>query len=226
MVKFEAEILEIRDFSDNVKVFYLSSNNEFTPKPGQYAWLSLPGITAAPMAIASAAKEESIIFAVRKWGELTTALFKKSPGAKVIVDGPYGSEFPISVIEADKPLYLIAGGTGITPIRSLVKSVVNTANLELFYGVKSDEELIFLTEIGKWPLTSQLILEEPSDQWEGANGMVTDLLEQSDLKPNGLAFICGPPNMMAAVIDLLRVKGLEDGQIYLSLEKFDKFGNV
>ena len=71
-----------------------------------------------------------------------------------------------------------------------------------------------------------LSVDQADASWTHGVGLVTEGLRACELDPSGIAFVCGPTPMMRAVVALLRDKGLEDANIYVSLERLDAAGNV
>jgi NAD(P)H-flavin reductase len=175
------------------------------------------------MAIASGNLNGKLEFSIRAWGKLTNELFKKQPGEEVTIDGPYGTYFPVDQIDENTLVYLIAGGTGITPIRSLIKSITKGKKI-VYYGAKKPAELLYREEFEEWDADVNLIVDQGDASWGGQVGLVTELLTK--LKPYGYFFVCGPNPMEQVVVDLLRENGISDNRIYVSLEKFDEHGNV
>ena len=49
----------------------------------------------------------------------------------------------------NKPLTLIAGGIGVTPLLSMLRSA-SSKDLKLFYSVSSDEDILFLEELAPY----------------------------------------------------------------------------
>jgi len=228
MSKMTTTIKAIHDEAAGVKTFALDKPDDFKFTPGQYCWLSLPDTDydPAPMAIASGTEDEDLEFSIRAWGDLTHALFEKTTGDQVIVDGPYGTAFPVDNIQQDTKLYMIGGGTGVTPIRCLVKSLGDTGNKRIFYGAKTPEELLYQYEIPSWPAATELTVDTGNIEWTGKVGLVTKLLEPETFVDGDLFFVCGPQPMEQAVVDFLRSRKITDQHIFVSLEKFDDEGNV
>jgi ring-1,2-phenylacetyl-CoA epoxidase subunit PaaE len=109
---------------------------------------------------------------------------------------------------------LYAGGSGITPMMSILKSVLEieaSSHVTLIYGNRDQESIIFNKELdeleGHFADRFKIIhtLNNAPADWQGETGLmtpekVTELLEgvDADLK-NALHFICGPGVMMDSV---------------------------
>ncbi|MDH5401148.1 MAG: hypothetical protein OEZ01_03935 [Candidatus Heimdallarchaeota archaeon] len=227
MHKYIVTVVEIEEVANNIRRYILTKPDGFTFNPGQYCWLAFPGREEdrSPMAIASGLKDNYIEFTIRKWGTFTTELFSKEADIQLVMDGPHGTFFPLNFIDST-PIYLIGGGTGITPIKSLCLSTDKTSQISIFYGAQQPNALIFKNQIANWGAEVHLTVDHSDGSWNGNIGLVTDLIKMNTIDPNGYAFICGPTPMLKAVVNVLREKGLEDSKIYVSLERFDENGNV
>lgn len=225
MNEFTGKIIEIQSINNLIKYFRIETENKIHYLPGQYMEISLPNYSPSPMAIAGQINN-SLEFAIRKWGKLTEQLFTLNVGDEIFLNGPYGTAFPIERISSDTKLYVIAGGTGITPARSLIKFMNSRGDKELFYGAKDTSELLFKHEYDVWDAKIYLTIDNEDSKWDGNIGFVSELISQHSLDNLAICFVCGPRPMMKAVCDILKSKGFSDHNIYVSLEKFDKNGKV
>lgn len=225
-VNYDAKILSVKQESDIVYTFKLEKHPDFKFHPGQYVWISLEGHSRSPMAIASGENDDHIMLTVRKWGDLTIALFQLSTNDIVHIDGPYGSYFPMDQFGDVKHLYLIAGGTGITPIRSLIRSLSNGTSAHLFYGAQESKQLLYLDEFKEMNGKVNLTIDKEEKDWEHDVGFVTDLLEKVEFANDAKFFICGPSPMLKATSAFFNKTNLDLSDIFVSIEKFDENGNV
>ena len=199
---------------------------DFSFLPGQFVQVGLPQWGECPISICSSSHYSGHYFelAIRNVGALTDKLNSLREGDVVYIRGPYGNGFDVEKFR-DLPLLLIGGGCGFVPLRSLIIDYVEerlpNAVLKIFYGCKDENTLLFKKEYAKWNRQAELnvILEKPSKQWAGAKGMITDLLASKKITANSLAVLVGPPIMYRFVIKELKKKGIQDENIYLSLER-------
>ncbi|MEM7569321.1 MAG: 2Fe-2S iron-sulfur cluster-binding protein [Pseudomonadota bacterium] len=152
------------------------------------------------------------------------------PGQAIEVMPPHGS-FTWSFDAARKANYVgFAGGSGITPILSLLKTALSEEPLShftLMYGNRGSADIIFLEEIAamkdKFMGRFQVyhFLEDELEDIELFNGrldsdklaeLVGGLFDPADVTA---AFICGPGPMMDAVEESLQKAGLASDQILL-----------
>ncbi len=220
----DLEIKSIIDEAPNVKTFVFEKPSDFTHAPGQFCWISLPDhpkLGKSPMAIASGTKESLLKFSIRAWGDLTKKLFELDVGDVVTISSPEGTWFPTEMTEG-RPLYGIAGGTGITPVRSLRYSIdLKNSEMQIFYGVRTPHDFLYKKELSQW--NARLIVEKPDASWTSDVGLVTDLLNKDVLDvERGLCHVCGPRPMMVNVVKVLKDLGFAPDRIYVSLERMEK----
>jgi predicted ferric reductase len=200
---------------------------------GQFAWLTAWRSPFAahehPFSFSSSSEDtDTIEFAIKELGDFTATIGRLEAGQHVYVDGPYGSFVPDRYDDYDA-LVLIAGGVGIAPIMSILRSMADrgdTTPTTLLYGSQSWELASFreqLTELEKvLDLKVIHVLERPPEDWEGEVGYVTrDMLERylPDPSRNYRVFLCGPTGMLNAVEESLQDVGVPESNIHL--ERFD-----
>jgi ferredoxin-NADP reductase len=148
-------------------------------------------------------------------------------GDELELRGPIGGYF---VWDADdeSPLLLVAGGSGIVPLRSILRHRERTgatAPARLLYSARSLAEVIYHDEFERYAdgvaVAYTLTREQPAG-WTGHTGRVgTTLLAQvawpADQGP--LAFVCGPTSFVEAVAGGLVGLGYPPAQV-----KTERFG--
>jgi ring-1,2-phenylacetyl-CoA epoxidase subunit PaaE len=153
------------------------------------------------------------------------------PGQRVAVMPPHGS-FTVGFAEGQSKRYVaFAGGSGITPIISLIKTALSTepdSRFTLFYGNRDSSSVIFLEALaalkdrylGRFELYHFLAEEE--QDIELFNGMLdaptvtkaVDALVDDPVSVDDW-FICGPGPMMDAAEDVLLGKGVDKAKIHI-----------
>lgn len=138
--------------------------------------------------------------------------------------------------EKCKHYLAFAGGSGITPIISLIKTVLECephSNLTIVYANRSVNTIMFKEELDDLKnvymnrLSVLHVLEHDSGDIDLFNGRVDrekcDRLFTSwiDVKKSDLAFICGPEPMMLGIKDRLVAHGMDEASI-----KFELFKSV
>ena len=200
--------------------------------PGQFAWIKLSDtpftIEEHPFSFSSSSqREDRIEFGIKELGDFTSTIKDLKPGTFASLDGPHGA-FCIDRYPAAGFVF-IAGGVGITPMLSFLRSMADRGDhrpvLLLYSGKAWDgmsyrEELERLKDILDLKVT--YVLEDPPQDWEGESGFITPELLQRQLPKEFIArnyFVCGPPPMMDAVYDALMAQGVRKDLIHM--ERFN-----
>ena len=190
-------------------------------KPGQFAWLTLgPSaftIDQHPFSFSSSAtRPDSLKFTVKALGDFTTTIGDTRIGTRAYLEGPYGAFTPDP--EPTLGAVFIAGGVGITPIMSMLRTFRDTGDPRpslLIYGTPGPETTLFLEELeslqNDLDLTVLHVFEEPPQKWSGERGLVTAELLARHLPADPTRheyFVCGPEPMMDLVEPYLRERGV------------------
>jgi ring-1,2-phenylacetyl-CoA epoxidase subunit PaaE len=152
-------------------------------------------------------------------------------GVEIEVMEPMGN-FHSTISESNEKHYLLfGGGSGITPVMSILKSVLSKeqkSKVTLFYGNRNENSIIFKDKLEV--LTTQYgerlkvvhILDAPLGSWSGYSGfMVKDLVlkllrENTNLNfQQAEFFICGPTPMMKSVEEGLSVLQIPKDKIHI-----------
>jgi ferredoxin-NADP reductase/DMSO/TMAO reductase YedYZ heme-binding membrane subunit len=144
-------------------------------------------------------------------------------GQRVTVSAPAG-RFYFAGHEAER-VVLIAGGIGITPMMSVVRSLTDRGwrgEMYLLFSVRRVADIVFKDELAylqaRFPNlhVRVTVTNDPDAAWDGARGHVTkDLL--TELVPDlarGPVMLCGPDAMMTAMRALLVDLGVPDREIH------------
>lgn len=153
-----------------------------------------------------------------------------TPGSRVEVMPPHGS-FTWDFDPAHANHYVgFAGGSGITPVMSLLKTALLTepeSRFTLFYGNRDSNSIIFLEALAQLKnrfmdrLQVHHFLAEEAENIDLFNGMLDrakcDDILAALIEPADVAafFICGPGPMMDAAEDALKARGVPTDRIHL-----------
>ena len=223
------EIVEITDESPTIKSFVVVPEEPFKFETGQFVELTLPGEGEAPFTPSSSPSEtEKMEITIMKAGRLTGLLHVCKKGQKVGIRGPYGNGYPVDDF-VGKEIYIVGGGVGLAPIRSLfltlVERIKDFKSVVCRYGAKTPDDFIYKkTLFGPWQKLSgvdiKLTVDEAKGDWKDNVGVVTTILSPKDVKiNNAVAVVCGPPIMMRFATLKLLDFGFPCANIYLSMEK-------
>lgn len=210
-------ITEVRPERGGATTLALAADgHDGTPfAPGQFAWLKLAhapyALSEHPFSYASSAESPgSPEFTIKPAGDFTAAVRELEPGTTVLLDGPHGS-FVSS--HPDGPYLLVAGGVGITPVMSILRTLADRddgRHVTLVYGNRT-ADITFADDLAELERRLDLrvihVLSEPPPDWQGERGRIDrPLLERAldriDRPLN--VFICGPPALVDAAEAALR----------------------
>ena len=165
-------------------------------------------------------------------GVMSSYIFGRKAGDKVIVSGPYGDFF---AKDTDAEMVFVGGGAGMAPMRSHILDqllrIKTSRKMSFWYGARSLREAFYREEMNRLAEEHEnfawhLALSEPlpEDNWEGHTGFVHEVLLDNYLKDHPAPedceyYLCGPPMMNSAVIATLDSQGVEQENIML-----DDFG--
>jgi ferredoxin-NADP reductase len=119
---------------------------------------------------------------------------------------------------------LIAGGIGITPLLSMIRSLTDrswSGEIFLLYAVRTVADIAFRDEI-EWLARRHpnlhvrvVVSRDPDTPWNGARGSITREVI-ADFVPGlagGPVYVCGPAPMMTAMREILVGMGVPDAEI-------------
>lgn len=195
-------------------------------KPGQFAWLTIGispfSIREHPFSLSSSAMHpEQLAFTIKELGDFTATIGSVTTGTLVYVDGPYGSFTP------DRNTFsgyvFIAGGVGITPIMSILRTFADRHDLRpliLFYGCGKLEDMTFREELDLLQVRLKLnivqVLSDPPDGWTGERGFINADVMGRHLPEQRMDyeyFVCGPLPMQQGIKEALDKLGVPPEQI-------------
>ena len=196
---------------------------------GQYIDFLLKNGQRRSFSVANAPHDDEVIeLHIRRvnQGYFTGFVFDQlQENALLRIEGPHGS---FCLNEAsDKPIIMVAGGTGFAPIKSVMQHLIHMQSrrpVTLFWGARDKQDL-YLDELVKswlqqYPHFSYIpVLSEakPEDEWLGETGWVhTAVLEHIPLEAVSAyeVYACGPPPMIDALKSSLLMKGLDEGSFF------------
>ncbi len=165
-------------------------------------------------------------------GIMSSYIFNLKPGDDVTISGPFGEFF---ARDTQNEMIFIGGGAGMAPMRSHIfdqfRRLHTRRKVSFWYGARSWRECFYVEDFNsiaaenpnfKWHIALSEPL--PGDNWTGLTGFIHQVLFDQYLKNHPAPedceyYICGPPMMNSAVINMLHDLGVEDENIL-----FDDFG--
>jgi Na+-transporting NADH:ubiquinone oxidoreductase subunit F len=166
-------------------------------------------------------------------GKASSWIFSLREGDDVVLSGPFG-EFHASA--TDREMILIGGGAGMAPMRSIIfDQLINRKSgrrIRFWYGARSLRELCYRDTFDRLAAEYdnfdwQVALSDPlpEDDWDGPVGFVHRVAYEQYLADHAAPeeleyYLCGPPVMTAAVMQMLDELGVDRESIFL-----DDFGS-
>jgi len=165
-------------------------------------------------------------------GKMSSYIFNLNPGDEVTISGPFGEFF---ARETGSEMVFIGGGAGMAPMRSHIfdqfRRLHTDRKVSFWYGARSMREAFYQEDFDRIAADNDnfewhLALSDPlpEDDWTGDTGFIHQVVLEKYLKnhpaPEDVEYyMCGPPMMNQAVINMLLDLGVEPENIML-----DDFG--
>jgi propane monooxygenase reductase subunit len=207
----------------------------FAFTPGQYVDVWVPGGDGAQrrsFSMANLPGDGTLELIIRRYpgGRFSGLLEAGSPGALAVGDelgftGPYGT---MHLRAGEGPVLLVAGGSGIGPVLSVLRELAAAASprpVRFFYGARRTADLPLQDEIagiGESLADFAFVPVLSDEDWDGATGFVHEaavgaVAGGDVVEPFVCA--CGPPPMIEALVEVLTARhDVPAGDIV-----FDKF---
>lgn len=211
---------------DVAKLILVSARGERLRRlPGQYLDVLLDDGRRRAFSIANAPHEDDTIeLHVRRvaGGGFTTRVFDAMrPGAKLRVEGPLGTFVPRE--DSERPMLLMAGGTGFAPIKALVEHFLHLGTrrrMTLYWGARTPADLYLRGLPERWARDVEAFRFVPvvSDA-EQAGGMRSGLVHEALLEDHPRldevdVYMSGPPTMIDAGRHAFVDAGLPEERLY------------
>ena len=222
-------------------------NEEYSPVWDQFGFFSLKSVSKEPVfraySLANPPYEKNILtFTIRVAtpppgkkdippGIGSSYAFNLKKGDRVTLSGPYGDFF---VKETGREMCFIGGGAGMAPMRSHIldqlEGIKTDRTVTFWYGARSLQEMFFDEEFKglnekhtNFSYNVALSDPQPEDNWKKLTGFIHQCLYDNYLKshedPTEIEYyLCGPPPMIDAVINMIDSLGVEPEMIH-----YDKF---
>ncbi len=203
----------------------LPNGSVFRFFPGQYANIKIPGsgVLRSYSMANDPAEPNSLEFHIRMLPDGQMSNFIGKPdlaGTSLELLGPKGVFY---LREGNSPIVMIAGGTGLAPMVSMLRSIVQGRQIErsivLCFGVNRPGDLYYVEELeelkGSLPnLEVRLSMTEADGAWSGHKGLVTELVGPNDIGEPTQIYLCGPPLMIAAARKRVAACGGRRNSVY------------
>ncbi len=192
--------------------------------PGQVVQARVPGGQAGYFALASAPGDLEAELLVKRGGRIADALIAHArPGASIELTPPIGSGFRLDEATG-RDVLLFAAGSGITPIRALLRRLLAGGPLQrkvyLFYGQRDGGDFAYAKEHEGWRRAGVeilLVASRPGPGWTGATGHVQEAARRAlpaERLSEAVAYVAGLPAMVAGVRETLAELGVPPERVH------------
>ena len=188
---------------------------------GQYLLLERDGAEPAAFSIASAPQEERTLeLHILNRDPVTHAVIEYLQKHRIArVQAPFGDA--CARVLPEQPLVLIAAGTGLAQMQSLIESCLNQGfkqPIHLYWGVRHSADFYQAPHWSRWQAQPNVHLHQVvSDQadWTGREGLLhqaicEDIADLADYR----FFVSGSPAMVYATLDALVDAGMPAAQMH------------
>ena len=200
-------------------VLRVEEPHDFGFVPGQYVDIHVPGEDAArrSFSLANTPGDGQIELMIKRYpgGKISGMLEGEiQPGTKLGFTGPYGA---FRLRQSQRPILMIAGGSGMAPILSVLRQLSAEGcvrPVRFFYGARTENDLFHVDVInqigsGLEDFRFTTVLSETEGKF--VHDAVDEFLAGGEIE-NPDAYMCGPPPMIEAAEEMLIGKHKLDEQ--------------
>lgn len=199
------KLYRIENSAKNIKTLWFAPEKSLDYTAGQFVEIYLPHENADDrgqkrwFTLSSSPTEELISITtklpVERISSFKKTLLELKKGDSVLISEPMG-DFVLPK-DSERPLLFVAGGIGITPMRSMIKWLIDNdekRNIVLVYGAKNENELVFIELFENFGIKPEIVLTNSADSSHGQSGPISGQLVQklSHHTPEQLLYISGP----------------------------------
>jgi predicted ferric reductase len=169
-----------------------------------------------PYSLSAMPQPDLMRITVKASGDHSGSLAALKPGTRIIAEGPYGAFTPL---RTRRPVLLVAGGVGITPIRAMFAALPRrmSGGSTLLYRASHPRDVVFSQELNAIAQDRRAVLHyligsraelgyDPLDS-ENLEWIVPGLHRYE-------AYVCGPPGMTQTVVASLLAAGVPNHRIH------------
>lgn len=219
MQAHRSRVLESWDPTPTTCALRLARPEGFSFRAGQTALLMLPtpqGVERRPLTIASGPARPHLEFAVRRGpSAFKQALAALRPGDEAHLLGPKGPY----VLDPARPLLMVAGGVGITPVKSILEHAADEGlvmPIEVLASHRTPEEIVYRRELAALEHAlphariTHHITRPDGTGWTGAAGRIgrPQLAAALQRLPGAAVHLSGAPAMVMELAGHVRALGV------------------
>ncbi|MCL2629144.1 MAG: FAD-binding oxidoreductase [Alphaproteobacteria bacterium] len=224
-------IISITQQTPDIRIFRIKTDQPFEFIAGQFAVFEMGGVKRA-YTIASAPNPDYLEFIIVlvPGGALTTQLWKLGVGDRLAVTPKAFGHITIEKIPKDSPILMLATGTGIAMMRSMIQAGAHRdRKVVLVSGARFAADLGYRDEFDNINNENFTAIQLASrEEYKGKQGRITLAFEDPDLSKllpaldpsTGLNIVmCGGPDMIDALVDKFTALGFTTNE-NLHFEKY------
>jgi NAD(P)H-flavin reductase/hemoglobin-like flavoprotein len=158
-------------------------------------------------------------------GPVSTALVRSTVTGDVLRLGSPMGRMTL-VPNSDLPLLMVAGGTGLAPMKAMIEQLAQTGErpTHLFFGARTVREMYDRAALdslaARYPWLSVVTVASDDTRWRGPQGLVGDYVVGSGEWSGHETYVCGSPAMVEATIKKLLAHGVPEKRV-----RFDEYGD-
>ena len=201
--------------------FDLRTREDIKFIPGQVAILRVEGEEPAYFAFASAPDDPELEVLVKQKVGASNVIYDMNVGDEIVLLGIAGHGFRLDEMKG-RDLVFVAMGTGVAPLRSALRHVLNRKDefgqLVVLYGARTPDDFCYRDETEHWESAGvelrQVISRPDGHDWSGPSGYVQSLLDHVlPSLSSPVALICGSSEMIDQTRERLVKMGFKPDEI-------------
>lgn len=237
MYNYELKVIEKKRLSPSAACLRLGlEGKEFRFMPGQYIQAEInleerngfklnskPNIQKRSFSISSSPNEKYLEFTCKAVQNGFTSVYVVNylkPGDKLKITGPLG-RFVFDENKTKKNLVFLAGGSGISPMMSILRYITENKiklNALIIYSNKTEDEILWkeeIEEISRKNKSIKHVFTLTQQEWKGRTGRIDKELIKSNaekIKETDF-YIVGPPPFVGEMGKIVRGLGVNEDSI-------------
>lgn len=219
------KITKIMDETPDVKTVQLSPR-AIDFEPGQFIMIKFPKIPklgARAFSMTSKPSDKFLEIGIKVKGEFTSTLAKQKVGDELLVAGPYGF-FTLKDDPETAPAAMIAGGIGITPFMSILRTATEKTSprkFVLLFANKTQADIAYHKDIEALAAKNKnikvvyVLSRESPEGWEGELGHINADMIKKYAPDDGkqIYMVCGSPGFVEALTGVVAEMGINKERI-------------
>lgn len=203
-----AKLVKVIPNTADTKTYEFETERPFYFRAGQYMTLGATidgSVVSRPYAASSAPKaalEKRVAFTIKKCGFFSGYMFDNAKVGDTFTVGDPTGEFCYEPVKDASHIVAIAGGSGITPFYSMAQAITDgtiDVKLTIFYGAKTEEDLIFKTELDALKSDKINVIYVLSNEKKAGyeSGFIGAEIIEKYVSGDFTVMMCGPQAMYA-----------------------------